>query len=86
MQQISLASPGDTTLIDTQAHQAAKIVFVHFFAHSTSGEVVMTEASAVEVSAAAAKASMAERARMLNFILGGRYGESSNNEGKFACG
>lgn len=42
---------------------------LQLFAHSASGVVVMVEGFAVVVSAAAAKASKAERARMLNFML-----------------
>lgn len=41
---------------------------LHCLAHSTEGLLVVVEASAVVVSAAA-KASRAERARMLNFIV-----------------
>lgn len=41
---------------------------LHCLAHSTDGLLVVVEASAVVVSAAA-KASKAERARTLNFIV-----------------
>lgn len=43
---------------------------LQLFAHSISGVVVMVEGLTVVVSAAAAKANKAERARMLNFMLG----------------
>lgn len=45
---------------------------IQLLAHSTSGVEVIVEGFAVVVSAAAATASKAERARMLNFILSKR--------------
>lgn len=56
---------------------------LQLFAHSTSGVLVMIEAFAVVVSAAAATASKAERARKLNFMSNNKVARNDQiSEGK----
>lgn len=68
MQQISVTSPR-VELGQYQAKARVRKGSLQLFVHSISGVVVMIEGFTVVVSAAAVKASKAERARMLNFML-----------------